>query len=190
MRKDNRGFSLVELIVVMAIMAIVVGVSISMILSMSNWKVNSAVETLDSELNKAMVSATTKGDVAGLLVYELDDKYYAAVITQSCYESGGYYALTDARTSSVTKLGDSSLTFTFLLKGVAGSSDIAYSLTNQSNKEHMSTAAEILFTKGTGRIQQVTIGGNSYNYSGIEITNDRKTRNIVIYAATGKHDVQ
>lgn len=189
MRKDNRGFSLVELIVVMAIMAVVVGVSISMVLSMSNWKVNRAIETLDSEMNKAMVSATTKGDVAGLLVYQLDGTYYAAVIKESCKETSGVYKLTDDRTYSVTELGDSSLTIKFNFRGVGTSSTLDYTLTNQIDKENMTTAAQILFAKGTGRIAQVEISGSDYNYSGVEISNSRTSRSIVIYPATGKHDV-
>lgn len=189
MRKDNRGFSLVELIVVMAIIAVVVGVSISLVISMTNWKVNRAVETVDSELNKAMVSATTKGNVAGLLIYQYNGTYYAAVIKESCYESSGVYKLTDARTYSVTELGDQSLTFKFKLNGVGAVGSTEYTLTDQTNKESMSTAAQFLFGKGTGKIFPVEIAGNQYNYSGMEISNSRTTRSIVIYPATGKHDV-
>ena len=189
MRKDNRGFTLVELIVVMAMMAVIVGVSVSLVISMTNWKVNRAVETVDSEMNKAMVAAMSKNDVAGLLVYQYNGTYYATMIKENCYESAGYYNLSSDRIYSEKKLGDSSLTFKFLLKGVGTGSDTTYTLTNQTDKANMSTAAQFLFAKGTGRISTVVIGGNTYNYSGLEISNSRKSRSIVIYPATGKHDV-
>lgn len=70
---SNKGFSLVELMVVIAIMAVATGlVSITYSL-VHNANVSKAANTLDTVFNKARVQSMAKGTDAGQLTLWIDD---------------------------------------------------------------------------------------------------------------------
>ena len=78
MKNNNKGFSYVEMVVVIAIMALMVGmitISISMV---NRNNVNRASEKLESMIDKARVSAMTKGTKKGFLnITVVGDAVYA-----------------------------------------------------------------------------------------------------------------
>ena len=67
MKNNNKGFSYVEMIVVVAIMALMVGMITISIGMVGRNKVNRASEKLESMIDKARVSAMTKGTKKGFL---------------------------------------------------------------------------------------------------------------------------
>ena len=75
--KKNSGFSMVELIVTVAILAIISVGAFLLTGSQNGWKLRHAAERLDSALDKAMVQSMSKSDTAGLIVYELNGEYQA-----------------------------------------------------------------------------------------------------------------
>ena len=92
--KKNSGFSMVELIVTVAILAIISVGAFLLTGSQNGWKLRHAAERLDSALDKAMVQSMSKSDTAGLIVYELNGEYYAAMIKESCRD-GNIYRVTE-----------------------------------------------------------------------------------------------
>lgn len=76
LREDNRGFSLVELIVVMAIVAILVGATVSLFRQITFANTEKAAETISANLEKARVTAMSKSGNNYIYIYKLDDGYY------------------------------------------------------------------------------------------------------------------
>lgn len=74
--KRNEGFSLVELIVVIAILAVLSTAAIVGIGMMSGWRMNKCVRLLDGGLKETRTDALSRE---------------AAYLTISCDESGNYY---------------------------------------------------------------------------------------------------
>ena len=79
MKTNNKGFSYVEMIVVIAIMALMVGMITISIGMVNRNNINRASEKLESIVDKARVSAMTKGTKNGFLnVAVVDGAVYAA----------------------------------------------------------------------------------------------------------------
>lgn len=74
--EDHKGFSLVEFIVVMAIMAILLGASVTLIGNLHYANLESAVESLHAMLEKQRVTTMSKEDDWYLYIYRLTDGYY------------------------------------------------------------------------------------------------------------------
>lgn len=74
--KRNEGFSLVELIVVIAILAVLSTAAVMGIGMVSGWRMNQCVSLLDSGLKETRVDALSRE---------------AAYLTISCDENGNYY---------------------------------------------------------------------------------------------------
>lgn len=95
MKHNNKGYSLVELIVVLAILAVMAGGMISVVGYLSGSKAKSAAYTIQSAINKARTEAMSKstgmeGDVAGVKDVYLNIKQNSA---------GEYYAVLQSKTS-------------------------------------------------------------------------------------------
>lgn len=86
MKKNNKGFSLIEVIVVVAVMAILAG-GIVVMLNLSSRQLNNAVSEIYAEIGDAKTLAMSKGDYA-LMIFVQDGKYY----TQKVKESDGTVA--------------------------------------------------------------------------------------------------
>ena len=80
MKNNNKGFSYVEMIVVIGIMALMVGMITISIGTVNRNRVNRASEAMQSMVKKARVSAMTKGATHGYLnVAKEGNSIYAAV---------------------------------------------------------------------------------------------------------------
>lgn len=80
MKKNNKGFSYVEMVIVLAIMAVMVGfLSISIGTSKRNELIRTA-ERFESRINQARTTAMTKGSLTGNLnIGYVDGAYYTYV---------------------------------------------------------------------------------------------------------------
>ena len=106
MRKKNEGFSLIELIVVIAIMTILtVGIAISLS-SVSSQKAKAAIKTIYSSLEYTQTAAMAKA-TAYLEIYQKDDGYYLAVVEGSATQP----------VCKEKKLCDDSVTISYTTKG-------------------------------------------------------------------------
>lgn len=76
MKRDQRGFSLVEVIVVIAIIGILAGASVSLFGHVRYANMEKALETVSNMLDRQRITSMSQKDIQYLYIYRLDDGYY------------------------------------------------------------------------------------------------------------------
>lgn len=77
---NNKGFSLVELMVVMAVMTFLLAVAITSFSIVNNANVSKAAKSMESMITAARVTSMSKGEVAGTLnIKDVDGSTYAYI---------------------------------------------------------------------------------------------------------------
>lgn len=104
--KKNEGFSLVELIVVITILAVLSTGVIMGVGMLGSWQLNECVSLLDGGLNETRTEALSK---------------QAAYLTISCDESGSYYM--EVTGKPIEKLAGDKITITYATD--AGEAEVA-----------------------------------------------------------------
>lgn len=93
---DHKGFSLVEMIIVIAVMGILAGASLAMMGHIRYANTQKAAELISSELSKQQVRSMTKAKAEKpyVYVYALSDGYYMRTSTTNCsgFDSGVHNA--------------------------------------------------------------------------------------------------
>lgn len=86
---DKAGFSLVEMIIVIAVFGILAGASLSMMGHIRYANTERAVEMISNELNKQQVYSMCKQDKPYIYIYEKDGAYYLRTLNANydAYES-------------------------------------------------------------------------------------------------------
>lgn len=89
LQSDQRGFSLVELIVTVGIVAIVAGLSINLISHIGAANSEKVVQSIDIAMSKVQVNAMKKApdEKPYLYIYSVGDTYYYIISTNSSYDS-------------------------------------------------------------------------------------------------------
>ena len=159
MRQDDKGFSLIELVVVIAIMMIMIGIAGTSIANMSHQKVKAALKMADSQLTYLQTLAMSKNMAYGEVMLE-DDSYYFRIVV----------GLRDQEEKAKKKLGSS--------KDI----NIQYKTTANSAKNNITEGhpLHIDIDKSSGSCKdfsQIIISQRSY--SGV----------IQMYPKTGKHEI-
>jgi prepilin-type N-terminal cleavage/methylation domain-containing protein len=184
--KKNQGFSLAELIIVIAVIAIL-GTGLIQISGVwDNWRLTKYSDLMENTWNKAKMQALSKGNVAGIEFYQLNGVYYAAIVSNvvKTKEPTSVFDLSTAGTVLETvELGKRPITMTVTLKNVDGENTIA--LSDNSSISSLKNVAAIAFNRGSGAIKPVTFGGKDSDYTKMTIGNDRKTMHYTIAYATG-----
>lgn len=162
MRSRNKGFSYIELIIVLAIMAIMIGLVSITIGTVTRANVNRGAEKLVSTLNLSRSTSMSHGSADGLLEITFDgNRYY--------YQIGGTGERVDflASPSTVTYTLEGDAT-TQIGIPVGATLRIAY---------RPSTGSQMPWAYGTSMVETITL------------SNGDKTAVIKLYPETGKSEL-
>jgi len=175
MRRNNKGFSYVEMLMVLAIMAIMIGmVTISIGLIGRN-TVSRTSEKLESLVNKARTNALTKGKEKGVLnVAEVNGAVYAYVGER----------IDDDDTASVKSKGDKvcGSEYEVIIGGSTNPDNEGNKTTSPANGDPKKVL-HIGFKQATGGINSAVSDGTIVIVKKKKTT---KTRMFQIYDMTGK----
>lgn len=176
--KKNKGFSLIELIVVIAILAILAGILIGATGTLGNRRLNKCTSLLDGFMKKARIDAMAQNDVCGLRIYEKDDIYYAETYGEINKNGSIEYQVKDKQ-----KLGN------------AKEIEVSISKKDMSDKIVLTgdSYIRIQYARSSGAITNIKVGtGESSRLDLTVITLKRgdKTQCIEMIPATGKHSIQ
>ena len=83
--RDHRGMSLVEIILVLALIGILAGASATLMGHIRYANTKKAVEAIDTALNKQRVEAMSHSDTPYLYIYALSDGYYMRQLNDEIY---------------------------------------------------------------------------------------------------------
>ncbi|MBQ8943513.1 MAG: prepilin-type N-terminal cleavage/methylation domain-containing protein, partial [Clostridia bacterium] len=114
-KNNNKGFSLVELLVVVVIMGIAVSIVTGSFISMYNARSKKATETLDAVIAQAKVDAMSGRDCRAVLEYSdgsdgNDEGYYALLLMRTDQDGDG--VLDTSTEYKRESLGNDRLSFT------------------------------------------------------------------------------
>lgn len=181
LRKDNRGVSLTELIVVMALIAIISGVAMYSISTITGAKVNKMIEQLESamERTKALTLGKEQNDVELILYHDTASKSYKVQIV-----SDGSTLLTD-------DIGPDSITMELRFAG--DTSTVSLDDISPSSAGGIHTCSEdglhIMYERSSGAFvaNLNEIGGVPKTYPEyIKVSNGYKYRSMDLVGKTGK----
>ena len=84
--KDQQGFSLIELIIVIGIAAIIAGISLRMLGQISTTNTEKVVKTISDALTKQQMKSMSKEVKPYLYIYERNGKYYYIFSESNTYD--------------------------------------------------------------------------------------------------------
>lgn len=174
--RDNKGFSFIEAIVVIAIMAVLaVGVVVA-IGSLAGWRVTDCASDVDAALKETKVNAMSKFSAY------MEIRYDGA--------SGDYFLQESGLDAEKIASGNITITYTTNKGDVIGVEDgvpliISYDRSSGAFKPVISSVAD------DGTFSFLTDSDGDYVYcSQIVITNGSKTKTITLVKDTGKHSLE
>ncbi len=159
---SNKGFSLIELIVVVAIMAVAVGLVTITYTLVHNANVAEAANTLDTAFNKARIQSMAKGTDAGQLTVWMTDGVM-------------YYTIGDSAVETPTAVNSSVI-------------DVSYSYYPAAwvNTESMPTAVYRFNSAG----MVIQPDGADEVPTEYRFTYGTRRVNVIFYLDTGKHTTE
>ena len=129
LKRDNRGFSLFEMVVTIGIVAILAGFSLNMIGHMRSANVDKAAQTLSSAVSKQQINSMSKANKPYLYIYKYAGNYYYVVSNDASLNvstvgtsgtpigSGVTISYKNGVSGGITEIGTAGLKITFRKSG-------------------------------------------------------------------------
>ena len=92
---DNRGVTLIEIIVVIAIMVIMAGGAIFSSGAINNWQLDNGAKSFEMVYGKSRLQAMVKADTGGMTVYKKDGKVTFGIVTKEEMNNSSFDAFVD-----------------------------------------------------------------------------------------------
>jgi prepilin-type N-terminal cleavage/methylation domain-containing protein len=168
MRKNNKGFSYVEMLMVLAIMAIMIGLVTISVGLIGRTTVSRVCDKVESLCNKARTQALTKGSSQGYLnMVQLNGNVYAYVGEMVADDNAAY----------IREHGEKICSSDYeIITNVSGASTGVGTSDGQIHR--------IMFKQSTGGIGYGGIGHQAVII--VKKKNSNKTESFSIYSQTGK----
>ena len=185
--RDNRGITLVEIIVVVAMIAILAGGALLSTGAITTWQLNNGAKSFEMFYSKSRLQAMAKEDIGGMIVYQKDGKVTFGMTSKEEMNLSAF----DVNQNEVSIPSGISLTLTLEEVGGAGlSQDYLLALLGADRPANptITTGAlnlgAINFRKGTGAQLPVTYtitsgGGLTGEYYITKIVLELKGKTIV-----------
>lgn len=185
MKRDNRGLSLVELIVVIAIMAIMIGVGILSLSLLFGTQARGCAQRVSSLLNETKTGCLSRFDETMTLAYRTKG-------TDKAITSDGYYAenyvYTINKDAASIAVGGSEIR-----SMGSGKVIITVYLSDGTSFELGKTrSVTISYNRSTGAFDPVTVDGTQTDdyIEKITFASGARTYTITMVQETGKHTLQ
>jgi prepilin-type N-terminal cleavage/methylation domain-containing protein len=173
--KDDRGFSLVELVIVIAIMAVVAGTAMLSVSILTNKRVTKCADEITTTLERARVLTLGKAqnDVETVIYKDsVTGKYMAKI-----YQGGSVVSERELGKSPI----EISVYFDNAVTGVSLESISRSGIAASDPADGL----HVIFDRSSGAFKSGTSTGGSY-FTKIEVTNGKKTVEINAVGKTGK----
>lgn len=164
--RDNKGYSLVELVVVIAIMTILAGVVTVSIRSVFGTEAKQCAANMQSQINNTKQMTMAKSRVDLKIYVGTDGAYYADMQVYAANQ-------TDIESTTTTKLGKKSVKVEYTTD--------SYMADNSFNTLTSTNPFVIEFDRSSGALKNP-----SACVRGIRITKGNHVKKITIYPETGK----
>ncbi len=180
MKSNNKGFSLIELIVVVLIMGIIAGGAIYAYNVVHNARTSGAASVLANELRQARQKAISVANTT-------NDEGVSQVYLHLYTTSDGLHAdiYKDSEKLVEEKLGNDTVSVSLRQANVTNPANIISTITIGATDAHAD--AKIYFKKSSGAISKITVGGaDKSDMNELYITGLGEDQRIVLVKATGR----
>jgi len=161
-RNNNKGMSLIEMIVVVAILAILILVSASLFQTIFGWSLNKCVNTVEKALGKTKVEVLSKDGTAQMKIEKRSDGYYYVDVT-------GY---------STEKFSDKKVVVYYTTANEDGSG------TKTVELKKGDPPIVISFDRSTAAFKPTETGADTY-YTSILLNRQKRDKTLVLVPKTG-----
>ena len=180
MKNNNKGYSLVELVAVIGIMAVLTGFLMLSVRILTGWNVNQCAEEISGHLNNVKTNALSKQGGEMKIYLGASGSYYVDYV-EYVYEDDGH--------------GNPVLVANTVRTYELGGQKVSVSLTYEDGTHTIiegTNTVSLGFNRSSGAYTYPKI--NDVEYSSyctqIDVSRGSKTRTILIVPITGKHEIQ
>lgn len=184
MKKDNKGFSLIEIIVVICVLGIMSTLLIGRVRNNDSHLVEKCTQTIDSAMKQARTESLAKTTVCGFCLYIQNDVWYISTYGEEVGVGGSIsYQIVDTYS-----LGDNRTGLTVQATRADGTGAISFS----NNTGAITSCMRVKYATSSGAINSITFDNSTTeqnDYTRLVISKGERSQWIDMTLATGRHVV-